>query len=243
MVKERSGPHVVQRVGADPVALLVGVEHVAGSVGSESTRRSHARADRHQLAGPVDPDAPTTPASLGHVECLVANHQRGLLALEAHADVECHPEIALAIELGSECVLVVVARHAPAVAHADVLIGHQVAIGVGDPSQLGPLSGEKRIALFEQSEWFVQRFGESPVGDVAWRIVVDAIQKPDLALADRHGQPVLADWCHAADFQHQSLRRRFPELRSGLCGRPRRQDRHQSVVVRFVGRTGRFRTG
>jgi hypothetical protein len=119
-----AGYEMLERAGAVPRPLIVGVEHVPIAIEADASGRPHARGRWDHAAVGCDTDGP---ASKGH------------LAVEAAGQAEHDPELAVAVELRAKGILVVVARHAPAVAHGLVVVSHAVAGGVAEPAHLRPL--------------------------------------------------------------------------------------------------------
>ncbi len=190
-MKEGSRSHVMKRIRSDPVALLIGVEHVAGAVGAQSTGRSHPCAHGNQLAIRPHHHAPAAPASLRNTEHGIGHNAIPLVALQPHADVQREPQVAPPVALRAVGVLVIVAGHTPAFGDSQIFVRNAVFVRIPQPGQFRALRSHERIAVFEQAQRFVQRRGEAFVSDILWRIVVDAIEEPDLTFANCHRQPVV----------------------------------------------------
>ena len=122
---------VVQGACRDPVALLVGEEHVAFGVGTEAAGGAHAGAHGDGVARCfVDDHTPSTPGG-------VLFHGCG-----ANSLVEGDPEAALSVTLGAVGIFVVVTGDAPAVGHGAVGINEAVVVVVLEVGDFGPLGDE-----------------------------------------------------------------------------------------------------
>ena len=224
-----------------PVALLIGVKHIALLVGSQTAGRPHARAHRNQFACRRDFHAPTPPASLPIAERGVFDGTTQLLAFQSQSDVERQPQIAFAVQLRPVGVFVIMPRHAPALGDGEIFIGHAIAGEVPHPRQFGALHAVKRIADFQKSQRLVQGRGEFFVGHVLGRLIINAAQNPHFPLANGDGDAVLIQHRHPADFQRQPVGGRLPILRPRIRPRLRRRHRNDAVIITLLRRKCRWR--
>ena len=134
--EERALAEMVDRGGRDPRALLVDAEHVAGEIGAESARRTHASGHGHELAVLIQDTTPAAPRRL-------------VVRVVAHVEVEGDPELAQSVALGSVGVTMIGAGDIPASAGGEVFVGDAVAVRVAQTRGFGAL-GHKEVLAFPQ---------------------------------------------------------------------------------------------
>ena len=122
MMKEGTFAHVVQGVGANPVALLVRVKHISRSIGIESTGGPHAGANRNEVAIRRHLHAPAAPQSLTIVEDRFVDGTFELVALEPQPDIQRKPQISCAVQFRAVCIFMIVARNSPAFGNRQIFI-------------------------------------------------------------------------------------------------------------------------
>ncbi len=192
---------VDERVGAPPVALLIGGEDIPEMIGPHAGGRAQSGADRDKVAMTRLHHGPATPRERLFLEAAAT----GRLADRA---VEGDPEVAPGIENRAVSILVVVAGDPPAPGGGQVFVGHTVAIGIAETGHLRALRGVEGPFVPRQPERFVEARGEAGEGRVLERGIGPRrlIENPDLALAYRDGQPAVGEAGQAGWLQFQPLR-------------------------------------
>ena len=211
---------MVDRRGRNPGTLLVDAEHVASEVGPESARRTHARHHGHELAVLVQDTAPATPRGF-------------VVRVVAHIEVEGDPELALAVALGSVGVTMIGTGYVPARTGGEVFVGDSVAVRVAQTRGLRALGHEEVLAVPQEAERLMQTRSEELIADLVGLGREDAVEQPDLALADGEGELAVSGPVHAAHFEREAVAR-LPILGA----RVRRGARGQDVgdVIRRRGK-------
>ena len=162
MTDELPRPQFLERTRAVPRPLVVGVEDLAGAVEANPAGGPDAGGGGDRAA--VGSDA-HRPAAKRH------------LAGKAPRQTEHDPQIPLGVELRSEGILVVVARHSPAIGDRLDFVRFAVAVGVLEPAHLRPLRRIEPVILPGQAQHFVEPVGEARPGRLLPGRVAD---DPDL---------------------------------------------------------------
>ena len=211
---------MVDRRGRDPGTLLIDAEHVAGEVRAEATRRAHAGHHGDELAVLAEDTAPTAPRRL-------------VVRVVAHVHVERDPELAESVALGAISITVIGTGNVPARTSSEVFVGDAVAIRVTQARGLGALGDEQVLAVAQQAEGLMQAGGEELVTDLVRLGIEDAVEHPDLALANRERELSVGGPVHAADFEREAVTR-LPILGARIEDRTRGQD-----IGDVIGRRGK----
>src|SRR3954452_4716396 len=101
----------------------------------------------------------------------------------AKTDVERYKEVAFLVPRRAEGELVIVSRHAPAVANRLVLIDHIVSVMVDELRQLRALNDVGLFAIDEKPERLVQAGGMALVSDFAQVFASRIVDEPDVTAA------------------------------------------------------------
>ena len=123
---ELPGLQVLEPTGAIPGPLVVGVEHFAQMVGGDAAGRTQSAGGGDGLAVRGDAQSPSAVR---------------ILAREGTREAEDDPDVAVAVELRTKGVFVVVAVNAPAVGHSLEEVGATVVIGVLEAREFAALRG------------------------------------------------------------------------------------------------------
>ena len=190
MADELPRPQFFQRTRAVPRPLVVGVEHLAGTIEADPAGGSNAGGGGDRAA--VGSDA-HRPAAKRH------------FARKAPRQAEHDPQIPLGVKLRSERIFVVVARHSPAIGHRLDLVGLSVAIGVLESAHLRPLRRIKPAILPGQAQHLMEPVGEARPGRLLTRRIAD---DPDLPPPAGDGDLIIGQPFERSHFE-KGIRRDF----------------------------------
>ena len=151
----------------------------------------------------------------------------------AHIDVERDPELSESIALGAISITVIGTRDVPACAGGKVFVGDTIAITVTQARGLGTLGDEQVLAVPQQAERLMQTRGEELVADFSRLGIEDAVEHPDLALANREREFSVGGPIHPADLKCEAVTG-LPILGARIGSGTRRED-----VGDVVGRRGK----
>ena len=197
--------------------MLIDAEHVAGEIRPEPARRTQAGHHGNEPATLAQDATPTAP-------------RRPVVRVVAHVDIKRDPEPPEPVALRTVGIAVVGAGNVPARAGGKILVGDTVAVRIAQAGRLGPLGDEEILAVPQQAERFVQSRGEELVRHPVGLGREDAIEEPDLALADREREFAVGGPVHAADLKREAVAR-LPILGARIRHGARGQD-----IDDFVGR-------
>ncbi len=151
----------------------------------------------------------------------------------AHVDVERDPKLSESVALGAVSITVVGTRDVPACAGGEVFVGDVVAIGITQARGLSALGDEQVLAIPQQAERLMQTRGEELVADFGRLGIEDAVEHPNLALADREREFTVGGPIHAADLERETVAR-LPILGARIGSGTRREN-----VGDVIGRRGK----
>ena len=124
-------------------------------------------------------------------------------------------------------------RDVPACAGGEVFVGDAVAIGITQARGLSALGDEQVLAIPQQAERLMQTRGEELVADFGRLGIEDAVEDPDLALANRKREFSVGGPIHPADLKCEAVTG-LPILGARIGSGARRED-----VGDVVGRRGK----
>ena len=199
MADELPRPQFFDRTRAVPRPLVVGVEHLAGAVEANPARGADAGGGGDRAAVGRDAHRPAT---------------KRHFARKAPRQTEHDPQIPLGVELRSECIFVVVARHSPTIGHRLDLVGLAVAVGVLEPAHLRPLRRIEPAILPGQAQHLVEPVGKARPGRLAPGRIAD---DPDLPPPAGDGDLVIGEPFERSHFE-KGIRRDFQLFNSVKVG-------------------------
>ena len=192
MALERSVRERLERAGAVPRPLVVGIEGFAQVVQANAAWRADAAGGRDEFPFPGHAD---TPAAIVD------------LAGERAGEAENDPHVAVRIGPGAKGVLVVVAGDAPAVVDRLENVGTVVTVDVLHAGQLAALGAVEPTVREGEVERLVQALGiEGPLDFVRRTEWVG--QDVDIAAAAADGQFAVGEHLDAAGLHHDTVRHR-----------------------------------
>ena len=206
--------------GRNPGALLVDAEHVAGEIRPEAARRTHASRHGDELAVLTQDATPTAPRGF-------------VVGVVAHINVERDPKLSKTVALRPVSITVIGTRDVPACAGGEVFVGDAIAVTVTQARGLGALGDEQVLAIPQQAERLMQTRGEELVADFGRLGIEDAVEHPDLALANRKREFSVGGPIHPADLKCEAVTG-LPILGARIGSGARRED-----VGDVVGRRGK----
>ena len=171
-----------------PVALVFGVEYIAGGGNhANARRRTQSRCPRRDFALGRYAQHPAAP--LG---------QAGPVAHPAQ--VERNHHVAAGQELGAERILVVIARQRPT-AHAFIDVGLAVGVGVAQAREFAALGAVHGSVAVGQAQYLMQSAGKFGVVGRAFAVHVGVFNAPHIAKTRGNQQAAIGHHGQAAHFQ------------------------------------------
>lgn len=116
------------------------------------------------------------------------------------------PEVAFAIDSGTEVIFVVIAGDFPAIANGLKDICRSVVIGILDSGEFPALSRVNPSVMFQEAQWLGQSLSPGSQNGF-FRIAVGVFQNENISCACSDEKGSVPESCHGADFHGDGFRK------------------------------------